>query len=278
MARAAVAYAMIMAAMVGRRAAAFPLPGFNHAVRNFPCHKASSGAFDQVGKPRTRTSRQCSLRGCRAMAGSAQVKFGPLETKEQSNVLVLIGNMGDFKDGGLRKHIPPSLDQTVVDAMVKELSEGGPGSSSSTWAKDKENVVRVVMGLLADKVSRHNSLAQVHTLASLLQTNLGQSGNARVVVAIGEDGGCGPVASALAKALPSFSMKRRDTGEASSNQGDRSIVVNLVKPDGSQIQDLNRLRSCDIVREAVSLSMRLVDEPPETMVSFLSASSAFQTP
>eukprot|EP00960_Hanusia_phi_P058996 764046-Hanusia_phi.AAC.5 len=266
--RAAVAYAMMMAAMMERRAASFPLPGFNHAIRMFPSHQSASNALDLLGKNRMRPFRPCSLLGCRSMAAAAQVKFGPLRTKEKSKVLVLIGNLNDFKVGGLRKHIPPSLDQTVVTEMLKELSEGGAGSSSSTWVREDQNAMRVVMGLLADKVSRHNSPTQVHTLASLLQSNIGQSGNARVIVAIGEDGGCGPVASALARALPCFSMKsKRNEGDASSEE-DRRIFVNFVKPDGSEVEDSNRLQACDIVHKAVSLSMSLVDEPPETMVSF----------
>lgn len=115
------------------------------------------------------------------------------------SAVVLVGKKAAI-EGGLSKYAP-SVDDSVLQAMLEAAKPGDNGASTSTFlpASDGGKATKFVLAVLPDKVSRHNSPISAHSITSLVRSEAGASGDVKVIAAIEEDNNVGPVACAIAK-------------------------------------------------------------------------------
>lgn len=194
---------------------------------------------------------------------ATQLTFGPAKATESPSVVVLVGKKAAI-EGGLSKYAP-SVDDSVLQAMLEAAKPGDNGASTSTFlpASDGGKATKFVLAVLPDKVSRHNSPISAHSITSLVRSEAGASGDVKVIAAIEEDNNVGPVACAIAKAFPLFSAKSTKDGEEEKKE--RSIRTCFVRPDGSEVEDADRLLAADVAMEGVRFAARISDTPPEQM-------------
>eukprot|EP00286_Rhodomonas_abbreviata_P011955 CAMPEP_0181328928 /NCGR_PEP_ID=MMETSP1101-20121128/23017_1 /TAXON_ID=46948 /ORGANISM="Rhodomonas abbreviata, Strain Caron Lab Isolate" /LENGTH=519 /DNA_ID=CAMNT_0023437929 /DNA_START=281 /DNA_END=1841 /DNA_ORIENTATION=+ len=194
------------------------------------------------------------------------LEVGPCKATDSPKVVVLVGKKAAIAGGGLAKHVP-SMDSSVLQTMLEEVKPGDNGASTSTWLPGTGGgpATRLVLAVLPDKVSRHNSPICSHSITSLIQKEAGGKGDVRVLAAIDEESAVGPVACAVAKAFPLFNGKSKAEGE--DEEAERTIRTSFVKADGSEVTEELRLAGARAAMGGVRRAANIADTPPEEMTA-----------
>lgn len=167
----------------------------------------------------------------------------------------------------------------VTKAMIQSLDVKTGGGSSSTLLAvegddddgDDDVVHRLVVAGLPSKLSRHNHPMAVHTLTKLVG-GAAKGDRSRLVV-LTDDFAIGPLALAIAKAFPLFSMKSTNNNNNNNSGGskkankDKDLHIIFVKSDGSVVDDPQQLRAAQVAAKGAQLSARLVDSHPELLTT-----------
>ena len=155
------------------------------------------------------------------------------------NRLVWIGRRGALT--GLA--LPPELGLTpeTWDAMLQSVEPGDRGASTSTWVGQRE----LVMGVLPEECSRHNSPARSWAIPKLAARALGRQ-DALLVFALSDPSHAQATALAAARAFPRYQGR---TGAVH----DQTVTMVLPGAEG--------LDAIEAGVEAIREAGRLVDMP-----------------
>lgn len=128
---------------------------------------------------------------------------------EGKDVVLLLAPERRFKEGWIRRALPDVAWTRLVERAAKETEAGPKGTSVSTL-NPEGSPTKIVLGVLPDQGSRHNSPSRAEA-AAVAAAGAGLVGKgAAVVVCLEEPGHALALASAVARALPLFS---RATGK-----------------------------------------------------------------
>jgi len=175
----------------------------------------------------------------------------------EASSLVVVGR----RDALLAESIFALLPQVVVDAMPRMLDglkAGDMGAATTTWLADGLPS-QVVLCLLPEPCSRHNSPARPHAIAQQLRDNLPKQGRVAVLLALDEPEHYFAAGCAVARAIPRFSAKsKEDKGEEGA---EREVAVAFVT-DGADSLLLSRVA---VAADAIRSAGALVDMPTSVL-------------
>jgi probable aminopeptidase NPEPL1 len=169
--------------------------------------------------------------------------------------LVVVGRMAALSSEPLQAQLPGDL-RGVLAQILEELKPGDDGKAASSWTGG-DSPSRLIVCLLPEHCSRHNTPTRSYSIAALLRKQLPSSGAVAVLLALDEPGHALAAASAVARCLPLYSRKTNDDG----GDDQRSVSVALVGPEGPLAPDSRSAA----VSEAVRFAGRLVDTPTSTL-------------
>jgi probable aminopeptidase NPEPL1 len=135
------------------------------------------------------------------------------------------------------------------ETMVDACKPGDFGQQTETWLSG-QSPAKVIVGVLPEACSRHNSPARPHSIASLLKGRIPAAGEIAIILVLEEADHAVASTSAVARAIPSFTRK---TSTAESRKVSIALIVDDEKPfDADELQ---------IRVEARRFAARLVDTP-----------------
>ena len=246
---------------------AFQLLLLTRTASSFSSTMTYPRRFVQQQQQQQKQQRYYSLQSTELSPPSTTCLFGsPLtfastfESIEDYNSTLIIG-----KKASLEALMPDlleplglsNLETPIMDEMIKSINEKKGGSSSTllvTNNGDDSSVHKVALGGLPSKLSRNNHPMAVHSLTKLASA---AKGNTRIVV-LTDDFSIGPLASAIAKAFPVFSLKSKPPKE-------RTVSVVFCTSEGKVVSE--NLESASAAAEGVQLAARLVDSHPELLTT-----------
>ncbi len=157
--------------------------------------------------------------------------------------VVVIGRRQRLEDPALRAAV--GVDDDTWTAMLDDADPGDGGASAETRVGKR----RVVVGVLPERCSRHNSPSRAWAIPALVE-KVGGKKDAGVLLALESGDMALASAMAAARALPLYD---RTSGEDAS----RTVTLAAISPDGSP-EELRGPATLDGVR----LACRLFDMPP----------------
>ena len=186
-------------------------------------------------------------------------------SRNDYNATMIIGKKAALQEGlprvlqglGLSECTPPLIMTTLIDAV----KENTGGSSSTLVVTGQEQVHRLMVAGLPSKLSRNNHPMAVHTMTRMV--GAAAKGDHSRLVVLTDDFSIGPMAIAIAKAFPQFSMKSGDD----SDKKNKNLHVSFVKSDGSIVDDQKQLNAARVAAKGVQLASRLVDSHPELLTT-----------
>ena len=186
-------------------------------------------------------------------------------SRNDYNATMIIGKKAALQEGlprvlqglGLSECTPPLIMTTLIDAV----KENTGGSSSTLVVTGQEQVHRLMVAGLPSKLSRNNHPMAVHTMTRMV--GAAAKGDHSRLVVLTDDFSIGPMAVAIAKAFPQFSMKSGDD----SDKKNKNLHVAFVKSDGSIVDDQKQLNAARVAAKGVQLASRLVDSHPELLTT-----------
>ena len=247
------------------RSSAFPSHSFLvHAVRHFSTKPTGSNLYASHAPTLT-------------FGTSLVPSFGEVST--EYNATMVIGRKESLET--VLPRLLEQLDLQVADpitaAMMDSIAEKTGGTSSTILAHGGggggDKIHRLSLCGLPTKISRHNHPMAVHTITKYVGS-VPARGNTRVIIVTRDESTkIGPLASAVAKAFPLFSMKSSRGSSSSSSDGTsppnnkhpRMVEVIFVRPDGSIVDSDHELQAARAVTEGVQFAARLVDSHPELL-------------
>ncbi|MFT7517988.1 MAG: putative aminopeptidase NPEPL1 [Kiritimatiellia bacterium] len=158
---------------------------------------------------------------------------------------IIVGRRSRLLDDDTKSIVPSELT-AVWSKMVKSVEPGDDGRATIAWTSQG----RVLVGILPEHCSRHNSMARVWSMARMLHAS--GSDDVGIVIALDEAELAWGAASAVARAWPSFSMAKKHTKS-------NTVHIALIAPDPTP--SVERLQ---IVCNAVRRAAHWVDAPPNT--------------
>lgn len=168
--------------------------------------------------------------------------------------LLILAPESRLRDGEFLQALPEELMRLALE-LVSDAPGGGSGATLTTLTGDRRPR-RLTVGILPDRVSRHNSPSRAHAVRGM-SAELGLSGEGRkaVLLALDDPEHYLPVANALGAAMPLF--------DARSGAGRRPTVqVLALGPEDEPIAPSKRLKA---TVAAAQEAARLVDSPPSEM-------------
>jgi len=180
------------------------------------------------------------------MSKHLHVTTGSLPSSDDARVRVVIGRADRLRDPAVVA--AAGVDEATWEAMVEATKPGDGGARAETWVGG----AKVVMGVLPEVCSRHNSPSRAWAIPSLAGAACGAA-DAVLVLALDHADYARAACIAAARALPVYD---RSTGD------DRSQRIEIVAlgPDGP-IDDPQLAVLIDSVRLAASL----FDRPPDDL-------------
>ena len=136
--------------------------------------------------------------------------------------------------------------------MLSQTEGADAGSSAATWAGKR----KVVLGVLPDACSRHNSPSRAWAIPELAR-KAPASRDASVVVVVEDASHALASALAAARGFPALSLKTAKDGE-------RSVALCIVDVDGAPVGDAAELQAAV---DGVRLAGRLFDTPPDALTT-----------
>jgi leucyl aminopeptidase len=189
---------------------------------------------------------------------------GGAAESESSKTVVVVGKKEVLEGASFEKHIP--IDKATLEVMLKELKAG---ETSTTWTTDGGSTFKVTLAALPDKATRNNAPFQPHAITRLVAAAAGSKGSLEVVAAVGDLADVAPVALAIGKGFPMFSLKSDKPpadGEDPPSKEAKSVATKFVLAGtGDVVSDPEVLKAADVAAKAARFAARLVDTPPEEM-------------
>lgn len=159
------------------------------------------------------------------------------------------------------------VSPAVVTALVKSLDEKTGGGPATTLLA---NAHKLIIAGLPSQLSRHNHPMGVHTLTKAVTVLKGETSQARLLV-LTDDFAIAPLALAIGKAFPVFSMKTssgsRSGAAAAAATKERELHVAFVSSNGTMVEDPIQLQAASAAVKGVQLTTRLVDSHPELLTT-----------
>ena len=165
--------------------------------------------------------------------------------------------------------VPP----TVVTALVQSLDGKTGGGPITTFLATGH---KVLVAGLPSQLSRHNHPMAVHSLTKVVAALKGETTTRARLVVLTDDFAPAPLALAIAKAFPVFSMKTTAASRAAAADGiattaftatERELHVAFVSLNGTIINDPMQLQAAYAAVKGVQLTTRLVDSHPELLTT-----------
>ncbi|HCP45914.1 MAG TPA: hypothetical protein DIU15_07725, partial [Deltaproteobacteria bacterium] len=175
----------------------------------------------------------------------------------ESSSLVLVGRRDALLAEALAAVVPTGVRDTLP-RMLDGLKPGDRGASTTTWPADCQPN-QVVVCLLPEPCSRHNSPARPHAITHQLREHLPKVGRVAVLLALDEPEHYFAAGCAVARAIPSFTAKSKEP-EAEAGP-DREVAVAFVT-EGAEALLLGRVATA---AEAIRSAGALVDMPTSTL-------------
>jgi probable aminopeptidase NPEPL1 len=152
---------------------------------------------------------------------STQLVFCTSDSLPSSPSLVVVGRVDRLKADDVIAALPDDLAE-LWPAMLDGVSSGDSGGSTTAWlAGDTQ---RVVVGVLPEPCSRHNSPARPHAVTSLV-SKAPSKGDVSVLLAVDSADHAFAAGCAASRAFPTYSRKG---GE----REDRTISIAALAPSG----------------------------------------------
>ncbi|MEE2786278.1 MAG: leucyl aminopeptidase family protein [Myxococcota bacterium] len=171
------------------------------------------------------------------------------QTAETSSMQIFVGRKHILLSDCVRPYIPEAA-KTLWTSMVDTVGPGDAGASTHAWL-GAEPARRLVVGVLPETCSRHNSPARPHGITHVLQGALPKDGLVHVVVALESTEHATAAVNAIARAAPGFSRKTESTESV------LKIHVTLIADDDGEA-DADALQ---VLLEEIRYAARLVDMP-----------------
>ena len=169
---------------------------------------------------------------------------------DDSPVRVFVGRRERLLQSDVRQRVPAELEGLWED-MVKGVDRGDDGGATSTWTSQG----KVIVGVLPEHCSRHNTPTRAWSLARLLSVS--GSKDVGVCIAVDEAEHAWAAAVALARANPSYSAS------SSSKKKERVVRALVLAPDGEIPATTRLMDVCEAARRAASW----VDMPPNELTT-----------
>ena len=212
-------------------AGAFVAPA---ALRIPSLYLRGGSAFAGLGRAVRPVHRQHSHAGVVGLrAGSTTLSFGPptgaAETKSNRVACTVLVGKKEAVAGlcanadAAAKLFGFKTDAAVTAAMLDSVD--GSGSATSFFLDGSGEPQRLCLAVLPDKTSRHNHPLSVHTITTLLDSCVPGSGNVHVVIAgVSASTSPAPLAAAVAKAFPLYSVKTQNGNPKEEKGGSSSLA------------------------------------------------------
>lgn len=173
-----------------------------------------------------------------------------LATIHTAPTLLIFGRRASMVPKVIGQVVPDSVEDDVLAAMVGKGGAGDHGRSSSTWTT--EPVRKLVVGVLPEVCSRHNSPARAWAIPGIVRA-AGSSKTLAIVAVVEDPSHRMAVAQAIAQALPTYN--------ASSKPASRTVDVVFLGPSGDQLPG----QQAAIIAEATQRAAHWVDMPPDVL-------------
>lgn len=171
-----------------------------------------------------------------------------------AEALVIIGRADRLGEDDVRSLLPNGVvDQWT--AMLDATKPGDHGSGTCTWLTG-DGPQRVVVGVLPEVCSRHNSPARPHAITSLVSSHAPKTGEVAVLLALDSFEHAGAAVTSVARALPLYSRK---TGDETTGR----IRVACVCEESGAIDE----EELTILAEETRFAARLVDMPTSELTT-----------
>lgn len=172
------------------------------------------------------------------------LSHAPTDADTQGRCLVVIGRAARLKSDGVLTLT--GLSAATRDAMVEAAAPGDAGAAQQTWQGGQ----KVVLGVLPEVCSRHNSPSRAWAIPGLAGRAAGDS---LVVLLVDSPDHARAAVLAAARAFPRFDATTGDTTR-------RTVSLVALAP-GGVVSDPTLAAAIDGVR----LAARLVDLPPNQL-------------
>jgi probable aminopeptidase NPEPL1 len=166
-------------------------------------------------------------------------------TPSEASTLVLIGRAARLRSE--QTLALSGLSAETRDAMLSATKGGDRGGSATAWVGKK----KVVLGVLPEPCSRHNSPSRAWAIPSLAKA--ATPGDAAVVVLVDGPEHARASALAVARAFPVFDAR-------SGERKERTVTVSVLAPDGP-VDD----PSIPAAMAGVRLAAELFDQPTSVL-------------
>ncbi len=169
--------------------------------------------------------------------------------KKNARTWIYVGRQTELTDESVLAGLPDSLaDQWPK--MVESCKPSDAGAVTQSWT-NLDYPQKVVVVVLPEDCSRHNSPAQPHVITNLVRAQLAPSGKTAVLVANEAAEHATAIANAIARATPSYWKKSTKPDEP------RQVALSFLRDDDRTI-DNARL---EILIDSTRFAAKLVDTP-----------------
>ena len=173
-----------------------------------------------------------------------------IDAAASAESLLVVGRKHSLQNEAFKDFLTPQ-HRAALDAILDELDPGDDGKAASSWS-GVEGVGLLVVCLLPEACSRHNTPTRSYNITALLKKQMPSSATVGVICALDEPSHALAAACSVARSLPIFSRK-----SAGKTPKDREVLLAFFAADQSVSVDANLMATATAVR----LAGRLVDTP-----------------
>ena len=168
--------------------------------------------------------------------------------------LVLVGRKQGLESDSLKALLAPH-QTAALNAILQELKPGDDGKGATSWS-GVEGTGRLVVCLLPEHCSRHNTPTRSYSITALLKKQLPSSGRVGVLCSLDDPSHALAAACSVARAAPEFTLK-----SPAEDAKDREIQVGFL----ASAQSVSLTSNLTDTADAVRLASRLVDSPTSVL-------------
>jgi len=176
---------------------------------------------------------------------------------QKADVVAFLAPESRLKAGWIRKAVSAPWTR-LLDRAASSTAAGAGGRCVRTEnpdGKEGREPARLVLGVLPDKVSRHNAPSRCKFVTSLLKQGELREERVAILICLEDDEHALPIACAVAQAFPLFDR-------STSKKNELRVRVAAVRPDGGAAR-FGALETAAAERARWAAS--LVDTPPQDM-------------
>jgi len=166
------------------------------------------------------------------------------------DTFVLVGRAQRLAAADVVDLLPPGVDRAAYARMVDGTDPGEHGRVTTTWPS--EGPTRLVVGVLPENVSRHNSPSRAWAVSGVMRS-AATKGSTMVVLCVDEADHAPAAALSVARTFPRYAAKKR---------AQRTVQVVAHAPEGPR-----PLAALQPAVDGVRLAADLVDRPPNELTT-----------